>query len=112
MLKISIILFALSAVLGLSILIKWITNKSASKAVIYSHGIAAVIALLALIAFFMNHPVKILLVSIILFAIAAVAGLYMFLRDIKNRPSPLALAFTHALVALGGFVVLMLFAFG
>lgn len=107
----SILLFALSAVLGLAILIKWLTKKDASRAVIFSHGIVAVIALVLLIVYAMQHPDNFPKASIALFAIAAVAGLYMFIRDMKQKTSPMALAFVHALVAVGAFVILLLFAF-
>lgn len=107
----SIVLFALSALLGLIILIKWLTKKDASRGVVYSHGIAAVIALAVLIVYAVQHPDNFPKVSIILFALAAVAGLYMFILDLKKKFSPMAVAFTHALVAVAAFVSLLLFAF-
>ena len=107
----SIALFALSAILGLTILIKWLTKKDASKGVIYSHGIAAVIALVVLIVYAVQHQDNFPKVSIILFALSAVVGLYMFIRDLNKKFSPLAVAFAHALVAVCAFVMLLLFAF-
>lgn len=107
----SIALFALSAVLGLAILIKWLTNKDASRAVVYSHGLVAAIALALLVVYAIQHPDNFPKISIILFAVAAVAGFYMFFLDIQKKPSPLAVAFAHALVAVGGFVMLLFFAF-
>src|SRR5690554_6885077 len=102
----SIALFALTAVLGLSILIKWLTNKEASRTVIYSHGIFAVIALLLLVVYAVQNPDNFPKVSIILFVLAAIGGLYMFVLDLKKKASPLAITFIHALVAVGGFVTL------
>lgn len=106
----SIALFALSAVLGLTILIKWLTDKEASQQVIYSHGIVAVIALVLLLVYAAQHPDNFPLVSIILFAVAAVVGLYMFVLDLKKKPSPMFVAIAHALVAVTAFVLLLLFA--
>jgi hypothetical protein len=111
MIYLSIALFALSAVFGLTILLKWLTKKEASRGVIYSHGLAAVIALVLLIAYAAQHPDNFPKASLILFAIAAVAGLYMFVLDLKKKVSPMALAFTHAGVAVIGFVMLLLFTF-
>ncbi len=112
MIYFSLVLFALAAVLGLSILIKWLTHKDASRAVVYSHGIAAVIGLVVLIVYAIQRPTSFPKISIILFAIAAVAGLYMFILDLNKKPSPLAIAFTHAFVAVLAFVMLLLFAIG
>jgi hypothetical protein len=109
MIYLSIALFAVSAVLGLTILIKWLTKKDASRGVVYSHGIAAVIGLLLLIGYAIQHPENFPKASIILFSVAAVAGLYLFVMDLNKKMSPMALAFTHALVAVAGFVMLLLF---
>jgi hypothetical protein len=111
MIIISILLLAVSAVFGLTILIKWLTNKGASRAVVYSHGAFAVGGLALLIAYAVYHPDNFPKTSILLFAIAAVAGIYMFVRDLQNKTSPNSLAITHALVAVSGFVILLLFAF-
>ena len=111
MIYVSIALFALSAALGLAILVKWLTKKEASKGVIYSHGIVAVIALMLLIVYAIQHPGNFPKVSIILFSVAAVAGLYMFFLDMKKKTSPMVIAFTHALVAVSAFVLLLLFVF-
>jgi hypothetical protein len=106
----AIALFAISAVLGLTILIKWLTNKKASRGVIYSHGIFAAVALVVLVAFAAQNPDNMPKASLALFLIAAVVGFYMFFRDLKNKMSPMGLAITHALVAVTGFVALLLFA--
>ena len=107
----SIALFALSAVLGLTILIKWLTKKEASNAVIYSHGLVAVIAVLLLIGFAVEHPDHFPKICIILFAVAAVAGLYMFFTDLQKKPHSIAIAIMHALVAVSAFITLLFFAF-
>jgi FtsH-binding integral membrane protein len=111
MIYLSIALFALSAVLGLAILLKWLSKKDASKAVIYSHGIVAVAGLTLLLVYAMQHPENFPKASIILFAVAAIAGLYMFILDLQKKFSPMALAFTHAFVAVAGFLMLLFFAF-
>ena len=104
MIYLAIALFAVSAVLGLTILVKWLTKKDASKGVIYSHGIVAAVALVLLIVYAVQNPGNFPKISIILFVVAALGGFYMFLRDLKKKTSPMAIAFTHALLAVGGFV--------
>ena len=111
MLYAAIALFALSAVLGLTILIKWLSKKDASKGVIYSHGIVAATALGILVAYAIMNPANFPKVSIILFAIAAVGGFYMFFNDLRKKMSPMAIAFIHAILAVAGFVTLLLFVF-
>ena len=111
MIYLAIGLFALSAVLGLMILIKWLTKKDASKGVIYSHGIVAAIALVLLIIYAVQNPANFPKASIILFVVAALGGFYMFFNDLRKKPSPMAVAFVHALLAVGGFIMLLAFAF-
>src|SRR5687767_6408235 len=111
MIYFAIALFALAALLGLVILLKWLTKKEASKAVIYSHGIVAALALVLLIAFAVNNPGNFPMISLILFVAAALGGFYMFFRDMNNKTSPLAVAFIHALLAVSGFVALLFFVF-
>jgi len=111
MIYLAIALFAVSAVLGLTILVKWLTKKDASKGVIYSHGIVAAVALVLLIVYAVQNPGNFPKISIILFVVAALGGFYMFLRDLKKKTSPMAIAFTHALLAVGGFVALLFFVF-
>lgn len=111
MIYLAIALFALSAILGFIILIKWLTGKNASWGVIYSHGIVAAVALILLVIYAIRNPAHFPKASIILFVIAALGGFYMFFNDIRQKPSPMAVAFIHALLAVGGFVMLLTFVF-
>jgi hypothetical protein len=111
MINLAIALFAVSAVLGLTILIKWLTKKDASRGVIYSHGIVAATALVILVVFAIQNPDNFPSISIALFVISALGGFFMFFRDLQKKASPLAIAFVHALLAISGFVALLLFAF-
>jgi hypothetical protein len=106
----SIALFALAAVLGLIILVKWLTSKSASRGVVYSHGIFAAVALVLVIAYSLQNPDKFPKLSLILFVISAIAGFYMFFRTLKNKMSPVSLAILHGLVSVAGFIGLLVFA--
>jgi len=103
-------LFALSAILGLTILIKWLTKKEASKAVIWSHGLVAATALVILLVYALQNRGNYPQLSLILFIVAALIGFYMFFRDLNKKNSPLSIAFIHALLAVGGFVMLLFYA--
>jgi hypothetical protein len=111
MLYFTIALFAVSAILGLAILVSWLTKKDAPRSVVYSHGIGAAIGLALLIVYALQNPSSFPKISIVLFVVAAIAGFYMFFNDLQKKPSPLAVAFVHALVAAGGFVALLFFVF-
>jgi hypothetical protein len=106
----SIILFAIAAMFGLTILIRWLIKKDAPAVVIYSHGIFAVIAFLSLLVYSLQNKEHFPLVSLILFAIVAVAGFIMFFMNLKNSKSPLFIAFIHAIVAVTAIILLLLFA--
>ena len=108
---VSIILFAVAAVFGLTILAKWLTKKEVSSTVIYAHGIFAAVALVLLVVFAINNPEGYPQVALILLVIAALGGFYMFFRDLQKKMSPYSVAFVHALLAVAGFVALLLYAF-
>jgi len=111
MIYLSIALFALSAVLGLTILLKWLSKQQASQTVIYSHGVIAATALIILAWYSLQNPENFPKASIILFVIAAIGGFYLFFRNLKQQTGPLPVAFIHALLAVSAFVLLLLFAF-
>jgi hypothetical protein len=111
MLYVSIGLFAVSAVLGLTILIKWLTKKEASRGVVYSHGIIAAVALVLLLVYASFNPDNFPVISITIFAIAALAGFYLFYTDVTKKPHPVVLACIHGLTAVAGVITLLMFMF-
>ncbi|MDB5228049.1 MAG: hypothetical protein JWN78_2242 [Bacteroidota bacterium] len=104
-------LFALAALLGLTILIKWLSKSDASNAVKYAHGLAAATALVLLVIYSAKNQDHFPKISIILFVIAALGGFYMFIRDMSTKYRSIGIAAIHALLAVSGFVALLLFAF-
>lgn len=108
MLYLTIGLFALAAVIGVLILKNWLTSANTSKTVIYAHGIFAALALVLLLFYTLNNPSGSLKTSLVLFVIAALGGFYMFFQGIKGKFSPTWLAFVHGLLAVAGFVSLLL----
>jgi hypothetical protein len=108
MLYLTIGLFALAAVVGLLILKNWLTSSETSRSVVYAHGIFAAAALVLLLVLALRDPGRQLRVALLLFGVAAVGGFYMFFQDLKGKFSPMWLAFTHAGLAVAGFVFLIL----
>lgn len=107
----AIALFAIAAVLGLVILLKWLSDKDASKAVVYSHGIVAALALILIIVYALQNPAHYPQLSIILFVLGALGGFYLFFSNLRSNARPMSIAFVHALVGVAAFVTLLLFAF-
>jgi hypothetical protein len=112
MIYLSITAFALAAIFGLTILIRWFGNTDAPRAVIYSHGILAATGLVLLLIVALKDSSHAPVISILLFTIAALAGFYMFFRDIVKKKRTLFLAFIHGIVAVTAFVILLVFVLG
>jgi hypothetical protein len=112
MLYVTIILFALTAAFGVRILMNVVSNQKAPRTVVYTHGLFAATSLVLLLVYAFQSPANYPKVSIILFVLAALGGFYMFYHDVNNKPLPKAVPFVHALLAVSGFVALLLFVFG
>jgi hypothetical protein len=112
MLYVAIALFALAAVLGLLILLKWLNNGTASRAVVYSHGAVAAVALVLLIVYTLQNQTNMLIGTVAAFVVVALVGFYMFILDLQGKNAPMPIAWLHAAVAVGTFVVLLMAAFG
>lgn len=102
-------LFALGAVIGMYLLALVLQKKETPKFVAVVHGLFVAAALVMLIVYNTKNPG--VLDAIVLFVIAALGGIVLFVRDITAKPLPRWLALTHALVAVAGFVVLLFDAF-
>jgi peptidoglycan/LPS O-acetylase OafA/YrhL len=105
----SIGFFALAALLGMYLLSFVLQGKETPKAIVFTHGPLAVIGLVLLIIYITRggpNPWE----SLTLFVLAALGGLYMLSRDLTGRPIPKFLAIGHGLLAVAGFVLLLLFA--
>jgi hypothetical protein len=104
-----IALFAIAAVFGLIILVNWMKSQGASNGVVYTHGILAALALVLLIVYVLQNPNNSPRNALIIFVIAALGGIYMFVRDLMKKNSPIWLAVVHALLAVAAFVMLLVF---
>jgi hypothetical protein len=102
-------LFALGAIIGMYLLSLVMQNKETPKVVAFIHGGFVALALVLLIVYNNNNPG--VMDSIVLFVIAALGGAVMIVRDLSGKGVPKWLAVVHGLVAVAGFVVLLVHAF-
>jgi hypothetical protein len=103
-------LFSLAALLGLILISYVLRSKETPKAVAFIHGPVAAIALIILIIYTINHD-RMFIASIVLFVIAALGGIILFIKDLTGKTVPKWLAVVHGLVAVSGFTVLIINAF-
>jgi asparagine N-glycosylation enzyme membrane subunit Stt3 len=106
----SLILFAIAAVLGLTVAIQILKNKQTNKVVAVIHGLFAATALIVLIVFALGGTGGGVTTEIVLFVIAALGGVFLITRDLMKKPGPKAVVVIHALVAVISFVMLLVFA--
>ena len=111
MLYLAIALFAVAAVLGFTHNLKWLTQTNAPPGGGYYHRLVAATARVLEAVLALQHPDHFPKVSLILFVIAALGGFYLFFQDTIKKSNPVAIALVHALLAVSGFVALLLFAF-
>jgi hypothetical protein len=107
MLYLTIILFAIAAIIGVIILKNWLTSAKTARTVIYAHGIFAAAALVLLLVHTLNNPSSALQTSLAIFIAAALGGFYMFFRELKGILSPTWLGVVHGLLAIVAFGVLV-----
>src|SRR5215204_5686751 len=108
MIFLTIILFALAAAVGVLILKNWLTAAPTSKTVVYVHGAFAAAGLLLLVANAVRNTEQAFTTSLIFLVLAAVGGFYMFFSGRSGRNTPVWLALVHSLLAVTGFVFLVL----
>ncbi len=103
-------LFALGALIGMYLLSLVLQKKETPKAIALVHGLFVATALVLLIIYYVDHGPG-LLESVILFVVAALGGIVLFMRDLTGKPLPKWLAVGHGLIAVVGFVFLLVYAF-
>jgi hypothetical protein len=102
-------LFAFGAIVGMYLLALVLQKKETPKFVAVIHGLFVAIALIMLIVYNNKNPG--LTESIVLFIIAALGGIVLFVRDITKKSIPKWLAVVHGLIAVVGFIFLLVFTF-
>ncbi len=110
MVILTIVLFAVAAVLGIINLARILAAGRAPRATVYIHGLFAAAALVILVIYAILHQQAAPIVSVILFVIAALGGFTLFGIDVATKKPPKVLGFIHGAVAVAGFVFLLIFA--
>ena len=106
----SVTIFGLTAIIGMYLLTLVLRRKGIPKAATVIHGLFAVAAL-ALLVIYSAGNASGPLASIIIFVIAAMLGFVLNYRDLTGKKIPKWLAVSHGLIALAGFMILLVFAF-
>src|SRR5688572_7886241 len=109
-LYLSIAMFALGAMVGIYLLSFVLRGINTPKFVVFVHGIFVVVALILLITYAMDQPGY--METVVIFVLAAIGGLVLVYRDLTSKPMPKWLAVGHGLIAITGFVFLLMNAFG
>lgn len=104
-----IALFALGAIIGMYLLALVLQKKETPKFVAFIHGAFVATALILLIVYNSGQPG--LIESIVLFVVAALGGVVLIFRDLTAKSLPKWLAVVHGLIAVAGFVFLLVYAF-
>jgi hypothetical protein len=105
-----IALFALGAIIGMYLLALVLQKKETPKFVAFIHGAFVGIALILLI-FYSTQYAPELSEVIILLIIAAFGGVILIIRDLTGKPLPAWLAVSHGVVAILGFLLLLIYVF-
>lgn len=103
-----ILLFAVAAVFGLTLLIPVLKGASPSRTFVFVHGGIAAIALVLLLLQFFKTEGTVPVAAVVLFVVAALGGFVLFARDLSKKTIPKGLAVVHAGVAVAGFLILLL----
>ena len=109
MLTTAIVLFALAAIAGITMLTFVLKTKQTPRSVLVIHGLLAAIALLLVILFVARGATPSPVASMTLFIIAALGGFTLLAIDLMKKTLPKWLAVIHALVAVLGFILLLIF---
>ncbi len=109
MLTTAIVLFALAAIAGITLLTFVLRTKQTPRSVMVIHGLLAAIALLLVILIVAKGASPSPDASMIIFIIAALGGFTLLTIDLMKKTLPKWLAVIHALVAVLGFILLLIF---
>ncbi|HLG02023.1 MAG TPA: hypothetical protein VI731_00410 [Bacteroidia bacterium] len=101
--------FFLAAMMGIYLLSLVLKGKSLPKALALFHGVFATTGLILLIFYIYHHGADLVL-SLVLFVLAAIGGIILFSRDITGKLIPKWLAITHGTIAAIGFILLFIYA--
>ncbi len=109
MLILSVILFAVAALGGLVLGVLGLRQRDLPMWLSLIHGVVAAAGLITLIlGVVQGNAGSLVIISLILFLIAALGGFVLFSYHLRKKPHPKGLIVIHALVAVIAFVLLLL----
>lgn len=109
MLITTLILFAVAAVGGLFLAVRHFKKKELPMPVALIHGLVAAIALVILIiAIVFGSGSGLLNTALLLFIVAAILGFFLFGLHIRKRQLSSGVLSIHAILAVAGFVLLLI----
>ncbi|HBA86199.1 MAG TPA: hypothetical protein DCZ95_19125 [Verrucomicrobia bacterium] len=108
MLNAILVLFALAALGGAVLAGLHLKAKSAPLSLAALHGVLAVAGvILLLVGISQGRFGTAAVAALVLFVMAALGGLALIGMHLRSRPLPAPLIFVHALLAVSGFVTLL-----
>lgn len=115
MLYLSLVIFAIAALGGLTLAILHFRGKNRPWALGLLHGLLAATALVLLLIPILTGGIAattVLKWAAGLFVVAALGGFYLFSRHLQSKPLPSAAVVIHGGVAVAGFLSLLTFVVG
>lgn len=108
MLTIAAVLFAVAALGGITLATLHLRQKGLPMALAVLHGLLAATGLVLLIVVVVGGSVgNLLITSLVLFVLAALGGFGLFSFHLRRLRLPTPVVFIHGLVAVVGFVLLL-----
>lgn len=104
---VTVAIFLIAALLGLFLISYILTNKNTPKGIAFMHGGIAATGIVLLIIYMFMYSSKPYL-ALIFFVLAAIGGFIMMYRDITGMDLPKWLPLGHGLIAVVGFVLLLI----
>jgi len=109
MLVLSVILFAIAALGGLVLGVSGLRQRDLPMWLSLIHGLVAAAGLVTLILVVLQgNAGTLVIISLVLFLIAALGGFVLFSFHLRKRPHPKGLIVIHALAAVIAFVLLLI----
>ena len=102
-----VLLFAVAAVFGLTLLVPVLQGKNPKRAFVFIHGGIAALALLMLLMEFLKVDSTVPQISLIFFLVAAAGGFVLFALDLQKKQLPKGLSLIHAGIAVIAFIILL-----
>jgi hypothetical protein len=112
MLTSAIFIFVIAAAFGLMLITRVFRGTPRPMGIIIGHGIFAATGLMLVLIYVIQNAEKSPMLSLIIFGVAALGGFLMLFIDISGKTIPKGVAIIHALAAVTGLILLVLFVMG